>query len=122
MPKTFVCARISELEQENARLKGYESSLLREPESPQYGSRLMRPERNMEAEIQRRLGIFRGLFRGREDVFAKRFVSKAGYRPVFTMVGSIDLAGSHHREKGNVMCVLAVAVAFALLPGSMVFR
>ncbi|MBR1575643.1 MAG: hypothetical protein IJ654_04250 [Bacteroidales bacterium] len=78
-------ARIHELEQENARLKGYGSSLLYEPEPPQYNSRLIQAERNREAEIQRRLDIFRGLFRGREDVFAQRFVSKvgkAGYQPV----------------------------------------
>ena len=31
-------ARIHELEQENARLKGYGSSLLCEPEPPKYGS------------------------------------------------------------------------------------
>ena len=79
-------ARIRELEQENARLKGYGSSLLCEPEPPQYGSRPVRPERDRDAEIQRRLDIFRGLFRGREDVFAQRFVSsktgKSGYQPV----------------------------------------
>lgn len=77
--------RILELEQENARLKGYGSSLLCEPEPPQYGSGRMRPERNRDAEIHRRLNIFRGLFRGRDDVFAQRFVSragKAGYQPV----------------------------------------
>ena len=71
-------ARIRELEQENARLKGYGSSFLCEPEPPQYGNGPMRPERNRDAEIQRRLDIFKGLFRGREDVFAKRFVSKTG--------------------------------------------
>jgi len=79
-------ARIHELEQENARLKGYGSSLLCEPELPKYGSGTMLPERNREAEIQRRLDIFRGLFRGREAVFAQRFVSsktgKSGYQPV----------------------------------------
>ena len=78
-------ARIHELEQENARLKGYGSSLLCEPEPPQYGNGPKLPERNRDAEIQRRLDIFKGLFRGREDVFAKRFVSKtgkAGYQPV----------------------------------------
>ena len=77
--------RIHELEQENARLKGYCSSLLCEPEPPQYGNGRMQPERNRDAEIQRRLNIFRGLFRGRDDVFAQRFVSKAGkagYQPV----------------------------------------
>ena len=78
--------RIRELEQENARLKGYGSSLLCEPEPPQYGRGPVRPERNRDAEIQRRLDIFRGLFRGREDVFAQRFVSsktgKPGYQPV----------------------------------------
>ena len=77
--------RILELEQENARLKGYGSSLLCEPEPPQYGSGRMQPERNRDAEIQRRFNIFRGLFRGRDDVFAQRFVSKAGkagYQPV----------------------------------------
>ena len=71
-------ARIHELEQENARLKGYGSSLLCEPEPPQYGNGPKLPERNRDAEIQRRLDIFKGLFRGREDVFAKRFVSKTG--------------------------------------------
>ena len=78
-------ARIHELEQENARLKGYGSSLLCEPEPPQYGSGPVRLERDRNTEIQRRLDIFRGLFRGREDVFAQRFVSKAGkagYQPV----------------------------------------
>jgi len=79
-------ARIRELEQEIAGLRGYGSSLLCEPESPPYGSGAMRTERNREAEIQRRLDIFRGLFRGREDVFAQRFVSsktgKSGYQPV----------------------------------------
>ena len=76
--------RILELEQENARLKGYGSSLLCEPEPPQYSSGRMQPDRNRDAEIQRRLNIFRGLFRGRDDVFAQRFVSKAGkagYQP-----------------------------------------
>lgn len=79
-------ARIHELEQENARLKGYGSSLLCEPEPPKYGSGPMPPEWNRDAEIQRRLDIFRGLFRAREDVFAQRFVSsktgKSGYQPV----------------------------------------
>lgn len=78
-------ARIHELEQENARLKGYGSSLLCEPELPKYGSNPIRPILDKDAEIQRRLGVFRGLFRGREDVFAQRFVSKAGkagYQPV----------------------------------------
>lgn len=78
-------ARIHELEQENARLKGYGSSLLCEPELPKYGSKPIRPILDKDAEIQRRLGVFRGLFRGREDVFAQRFVSKAGkagYQPV----------------------------------------
>ena len=77
--------RIRELEQENARLKGYGSSLLCEPEPPQYGSKPSRPILDKDAEIQRRLDIFRSLFRGREDVFAQRFVSKtgkAGYQPV----------------------------------------
>ena len=77
--------RIRELEQENARLKGSGSSLLCEPEPPQYGSGPVRLERDRNTEIQRRLDIFRGLFRGREDVFAQRFVSKAGkagYQPV----------------------------------------
>lgn len=78
-------SRVRELELENARLKGYGSSLLCEPEPTQYGIGPMQTERNRDAEIQRRLDIFRGLFRGREDVFAKRFVSKAGkagYQPV----------------------------------------
>ena len=36
-------ARIHELEQENARLKGYGSSLLCEPELPKYRSKPIRP-------------------------------------------------------------------------------
>ena len=59
--------RIRELEQENARLKGSGSSLLCEPEPPQYGSGPVRLERDRNTEIQRRLDIFRGLFRGREE-------------------------------------------------------
>lgn len=47
--------RIRELEQENARLKGSGSSLLCEPEPPQYGSGPMRLERDRNTEIQRRL-------------------------------------------------------------------
>ena len=77
--------RILELEQENARLKGFGASLLSEPESPQYGRKPIRPIIDKDAEIQRRLDVFRGLFRGREDVYAQRFVSKAGkagYQPV----------------------------------------
>lgn len=86
--------RILELEQENARLKGYGSSLLCEPEPPQYGGGPMRPERNRDAEIQRRLDIFRGMFRGREDVFAQRFVSsKTGKPGVSTSLQKPMVAG-----------------------------
>lgn len=46
-------ARIRELEQENARLKDYGSSLLCEPEPLQYGSLSMQIELNRIAEIQR---------------------------------------------------------------------
>ena len=65
--------RIRELEQENARLKGSGSSLLCEPEPPQYGSGPVRLERDRNTEIQRRLDIFRGLFRGREAEQQRRF-------------------------------------------------
>ena len=101
-------ARIHELEQENARLKGYGSSLLCEPELPKYGSKPIRPILDKDAEIQRRLGVFRGLFRGREDVFAQRFVSKAGkagYQPVCKNRWSDGCVAHKYKCAGSSDCI-----------------
>ena len=78
--------RIRELEQENALLKAQSTPVLSEAEPPQYGSRSNQQmtAEEKEMELQRRLDLFRGLFRGRDDVYAQRFVSKtgkAGYQP-----------------------------------------
>lgn len=77
--------RIRELEQENARLKGLDAHVLSEPETPVYGLRRAMNEEEREEELQRRVALFRSLFRGREDVYARRFVSRdgrSGYSPV----------------------------------------
>ena len=68
--------RIRELELENARLKR-QSVPGRKTKFP------LTPEQK-EAELQRRVNLFRSLFRGREDVFARRFIPKSGkpgYQP-----------------------------------------
>ena len=79
--------RIHALEQENARLRAQYAPVLSEPGPQQYGTRNKKAltEEERELELQRRVDLFRVLFRGREDVYAQRFVSKsgkAGYQPV----------------------------------------
>lgn len=79
--------RVYELEQENALLRAQCVPVLSEPESQQYRTRNRKTltEEEKELELQRRVNLFRDLFRGREDVYAQRFVSKsgkAGYQPV----------------------------------------
>ena len=79
--------RIHALEQENARLRAQYAPILSEPGPQQYGTRNKKAltEEERELELQRRVDLFRILFRGREDVYAQRFVSKsgkAGYQPV----------------------------------------
>ena len=77
--------RVRELEQENARFKGLDAHLLCEHKPPVYGLRRAMTEEEKESELQRRVALFRSLFRGREDVYAKRFVSRdgrSGYSPV----------------------------------------
>lgn len=77
--------RIRELEWENARLKGLDVQVLCEPETPVYGPIRAMTVAEKEEELQRRVALFRSLFHGREDVYAKRFVSRdgrPGYSPV----------------------------------------
>lgn len=77
--------RIRELEWENARLKGLDVQVLCEPETPVYGPIRAMTVAEKEEELQRRMTLFRSLFHGREDVYAKRFVSRdgrPGYSPV----------------------------------------
>lgn len=79
--------RVHALEQENALLRAQYAPVLSEPEPQQYGTRKRKAltEEEKELELQRRVDLFRDLFRGREDVYAQRFVSKsgkAGYQPV----------------------------------------
>ncbi len=88
-----------ELAEENARLLGIikalkaENAVLRSmlPPGAELPTRSNEPETkpehlDREAIIAQRLSLFRSLFRGREDVYAKRWVSKdgqrAGYKPV----------------------------------------
>lgn len=70
--------RIRELEEENARLKrelGYEDPVKKQELSAM-----------LTLSLQEKVELFRGLFKGREDVFARRWYSKttgkAGYQPV----------------------------------------
>ena len=79
--------RVQALEQENALLRAQYAPVLSEPEPSRYGigRKKALTEEEKEAELQRRVSIFRNLFKGREDVFAQRFVStsgKQGYQPV----------------------------------------
>ena len=80
----FLRKRIRELELENARLREGSVPVLTEP-TPQYGKkRSLLTDEQKEAELQRRVNLFRSLFRGREDVFARRFIPKSGkpgYQP-----------------------------------------
>ena len=66
--------RIRELEQENARLKGSGSSLLCEPEPPQYGSGPVRLERDRNTEI---LYIFFGIHTANVVQLADRIEQRA---------------------------------------------
>ena len=70
--------RVRELEEENARLKeklGEEDPVKKQP-----------PTAMLTLSLQEKIDLFRGLFKGREDVFARRWYSrgtgKAGYQPV----------------------------------------
>ena len=79
--------RIRELEWENALLRAQSAPVLSEAEPKRYRSRRNQQmsAEEKEIELQRRLDLFRELFRGREDIYAQRFVSKAGkagYQPV----------------------------------------
>jgi len=79
--------RVQALEQENALLKAQYAPILSKPKPPRYGigRKKALTDEEKEAELQRRVSIFRDLFKGREDVFAQRFVStsgKQGYQPV----------------------------------------
>lgn len=68
--------RIHELEEENARLRELLGIDIRE-ERPK--------EQPLQLSLQEKVELFRSLFKGREDVFARRWVSKAngkaGYQP-----------------------------------------
>lgn len=70
--------RVHELEEENARLKeklGEEVLVKRQA-----------PTAMLTLSLQEKVDLFRSLFKGREDVFARRWNSKAtgkaGYQPV----------------------------------------
>lgn len=85
-----IIARMNELEEENARLK----SLLAKHHIPYEavrhdggGNISMSPvNKSVQFSLQEKVELFRSLFRGREDVFAKRWYSettkKSGYQPV----------------------------------------
>ena len=70
--------RVRELEEENARLKGelgYDIPVKKQE-----------PSAMLTLSLQEKVDLFRSLFKGREDVFARRWYSrttgKAGYQPV----------------------------------------
>ena len=70
--------RVRELEEENARLKGelgYDIPVKKQE-----------PSAMLTLSLQEKIDLFRGLFKGRDDVFARRWYSrttgKAGYQPV----------------------------------------
>lgn len=71
--------RVRELEEENARLKG--SKL-----SNAVSGKRQEPSAMLTLSPQEKVELFRSLFKGREDVFARRWYSrttgKAGYQPV----------------------------------------
>ena len=72
--------RIHELEEENARLRRLAGIELEEEEP--------KKAQVIQLSLQEKVELFRGLFKGREDVFARRWFSKAsgkaGYQPVCT--------------------------------------
>ena len=85
--------RIRELEQENARLRGVEITHLSNPETSDFVTKKQMTDEERAEELQRRVSLFRSLFRGREDVFALRFVSKtgkSGYQPVCSNRWSVE--------------------------------
>lgn len=95
--------RIIELEQENARLKGLGEPLLPESKSPTLESHKSLTEEEKEIELRRRVNLFRSLFRGREDVYAQRFVTKdgkRGYQPVCRNRWSIECKAHKYKCEG----------------------
>ena len=95
--------RIIELEQENARLKGRYEPLLPESKSPTLESHKSLTEEEKEIELRRRVNLFRSLFRGREDVYAQRFVTKdgkRGYQPVCRNRWSIECKAHKYKCEG----------------------
>lgn len=70
--------RVRELEEENARLKGILSNAV--------SGKRQEPSAMLTLSPQEKVDLFRSLFKGREDVFARRWYSrttgKAGYQPV----------------------------------------
>ena len=70
--------RVRELEEENARLKGKLSNAV--------SGKRQEPSAMLTLSPQEKVELFRSLFKGREDVFARRWYSrttgKAGYQPV----------------------------------------
>lgn len=77
--RTALLRRIHELEEENVQLKKLLGIDDRE-ERPK--------EQVLQLSLQEKVELFRGLFKGREDIFARRWFSKtsgkAGYQPVCT--------------------------------------
>lgn len=95
--------RIIELEQENARLKGQYEPLLPESKSPTLERHKSLTEEEKEIELRRRVNLFRSLFRGREDVYAQRFVTKdgkRGYQPVCRNRWSIECKAHKYKCEG----------------------
>ena len=88
--------RIIELEQENARLKGLDEPLLSESKSQTLESHISLTEEEKEIELRRRVNLFRSLFRGREDVYAQRFVTKDGKEVISQFVETAGRLSAKH--------------------------
>lgn len=81
-------AKLHELEEENARLKSLlaKHGIPYEAERKDEATIASQPSEPNRLSLQEKVGLFQSLFKGREDVFAKRWYSnstgQSGYQPV----------------------------------------
>ncbi len=80
--RDWLRSRVRELEEENTRLK----ERLGEKKQEDVKVRPNKPTAMQTLTAQEKIGLFRSLFKGRENVYARRWYSKttgkAGYQPV----------------------------------------
>ncbi len=89
-------ARLHELEEENARLK----SLLAKHGIPYKAERqdgatiASQPSEANRLSLQEKVRLFQCLFKGREDVFAKRWYSNSTGHPAINLYASVNGTGT----------------------------